>query len=111
MFNTFFNYQNIYSQGKNKVSLRNLSMVLRQEVSSTTEQKIKNIQQGVEYAREAVSLDPTDGTSWAILGNAYLSSFFMIAQNPSILKLCMSAYGQAVSFFFMLIAQFLYENK
>ncbi|XP_058789321.1 tetratricopeptide repeat protein 5-like [Phymastichus coffea] len=81
--------------GKNKVSLRNLSMVLRQEVASTKEQKIKNIQQGVEYAREAVSLDPSDGISWSILGNAYLSSFFTIAQNPSILRLCMSAYLQA----------------
>ncbi|OXU21450.1 hypothetical protein TSAR_000589 [Trichomalopsis sarcophagae] len=81
--------------GKNKVSLRNLSMVLRQEAALTSEQKIKNVQQGVEYAKDAVSLDPSDGTSWAILGNAYLSSFFTIAQNPSILRLCMSAYGQA----------------
>ncbi|XP_014231039.1 tetratricopeptide repeat protein 5-like [Trichogramma pretiosum] len=81
--------------GKNKVSLRNLSMVLRQESTTTQEQKIQNIQQGVEYAREAVGLDPTDGISWSILGNAYLSSFFTISQNPSILRLCMSAYIQA----------------
>lgn len=72
-------------------------MVLRQEAALTSEQKIKNVQQGVEYAKDAVSLDPSDGTSWAILGNAYLSSFFTIAQNPSILRLCMSAYRQAVS--------------
>ena len=71
-------------------------MVLRQETTSTQEQKTKNIEQGVEYAKEAVGLDPSDGTSWAILGNAYLSSYFTIAQNPSILRLCMSAYGQAV---------------
>lgn len=79
------------------MSLRNLSMVLRQEVALTLEEKIKNIQQGVEYAKEAVSLDPSDGTSWAILGNAYLSSYFTVAQNPAILRLCMAAYGQAVS--------------
>lgn len=87
----------LFVQGKNKVSLRNLSMVLRQEPTSTTEQRAQNIQQGVEYAKDSVSLDTTDGTSWAILGNAYLSSFFTLAQSPNTLRLCMSAYAQAVS--------------
>ncbi|XP_033217459.1 tetratricopeptide repeat protein 5-like [Belonocnema kinseyi] len=81
--------------GRNKVSLRNLSMVLRQEPSATQEQRIQNVQQGVEHAKEAVSLDTSDGTSWAILGNAHLSSFFTIQQNPATLRLCMSAYAQA----------------
>ncbi|XP_043479713.1 tetratricopeptide repeat protein 5-like [Leptopilina heterotoma] len=80
--------------GRNKVSLRNLSMVLRQE-PATQEQRIKNVQQGVEHAKDAVSLDTSDGTSWAILGNAYLSSFFTVQQNPATLRLCMSAYNQA----------------
>lgn len=73
-------------------------MVLRQEPVSNAEQRIQNIQQGMEYAKEAVSLDTTDGTSWVILGNAYLSSFFTIAQNPTTLRFCMSAYTQAVSY-------------
>lgn len=71
-------------------------MVLRQEPSATQEQRIQNAQQGVEHAKEAVSLDTCDGTSWAILGNAYLSSFFTVQQNPATLRLCMSAYAQAV---------------
>ena len=71
-------------------------MLLRQEPTITPEQRIQNVQQGVEYAKEAVSLDTSDGTSWAILGNAYLSSFFTIKQNPTTLRLCMSAYAQAV---------------
>lgn len=73
-------------------------MVLRQEPVPDAEQRIQNIQKGVEYAKEAVSLDTSDGISWAILGNAYLSSFFTIAQNPATLRLCMSAYVQAVSY-------------
>ncbi|OAD62374.1 Tetratricopeptide repeat protein 5 [Eufriesea mexicana] len=81
--------------GRNKISLRNLSMVFRQEPVLNAEQRIQNIQKGVEYAKEAVSLDTTDGISWAILGNAYLSSFFTVAQNPATLRLCMSAYAQA----------------
>lgn len=72
-------------------------MVLRQEQTSTVEQRIKNIQEGVEYAKEAVKFDTTDGVSWAILGNAYLSSFFTEAQSPTTLRLCMSAYMQAVN--------------
>ncbi|XP_024893032.1 tetratricopeptide repeat protein 5-like [Temnothorax curvispinosus] len=80
---------------RNKASLRNLSMVFRQEPTSSDEERIKNIQQGVEYAKEAVSLDTTDGYSWAVLGTAYLSSFFTVAQSPSMLRLCMSAYMQA----------------
>lgn len=72
-------------------------MVLRQEQASSVEQRTANIQQGVEHAKEAVSLDTTDGISWAILGNAYLSSFFAVAQSPTTLRLCMSAYMQAVS--------------
>lgn len=71
-------------------------MVLRQEQMLSMEERIRNIQQGVEYAKEAVSLDTTDGTSWTILGNAYLSSFFTVMQSPTTLRLCMSAYIQAV---------------
>ncbi|XP_008558120.1 tetratricopeptide repeat protein 5 isoform X1 [Microplitis demolitor] len=81
--------------GRNKTSLRNLSMVLRQESVDNHRQKIDNIRQGVEYAKEAVALDTMDGQSWTILGNAYLASFFTISQNPATLRLCMSAYLQA----------------
>lgn len=81
--------------GKNKTSLRNLSMVLRQVPANTHKQKVNNVMQGVEYAKEAVSMDTTDGTSWTILGNAYLSLFFTVTENPATLKLCMSAYAQA----------------
>lgn len=83
------------SQGKNKISLRNMSMVLRQQSVKTSEERLKNIEEGVQCAHEAVQLDPNDGQSWAILGNAYLSSYFNISQNPKVLKQCMSAYSQA----------------
>ncbi|KAG8035302.1 hypothetical protein G9C98_006748 [Cotesia typhae] len=54
--------------GRNKTSLRNLSMVLRQEAVNNHRQKVDNIRQGVEYAKEAVALDTMDGQSWTILG-------------------------------------------
>lgn len=80
---------------RNKVSLRNLSMVLRQEQAKSAKQRTENIEKGVAYAKEAVQLDPNDGVSWAVLGNAYLSSFFTLSKNPQLLKSCMSAYQQA----------------
>lgn len=72
-------------------------MLARQEQASNKEQKIKSIEEGVTLAKEAVQLDPQDGLSWAVLGNAHLSSFFVISQNPKTLKQCISAYTQAVS--------------
>ena len=50
-------------QSKNKVSLRNLSMVLRQ-LSGPPVEKVKLIEESIERAKEAVQLDLTDGTSW-----------------------------------------------
>ncbi|XP_068083092.1 tetratricopeptide repeat protein 5 [Anabrus simplex] len=80
---------------RNKESLRNLSMVLRQQPAKSSEERIKNVEEGLLHAKEAVQLDTNDGVSWSVLGNAYLSSFFTISQNPKTLKLCMSAYTQA----------------
>ncbi|KAJ8927962.1 hypothetical protein NQ314_019487 [Rhamnusium bicolor] len=88
-------FEGALKEKKNKFSLRNLSMLSRQEASKSREERVKNIEKGLNYAKEAVQLDPQDGLSWAILGNAHLSSFFGIQQNPKILKQCLSAYSQA----------------
>ena len=63
---------------KNKVSLRNLSMALRQVTATSSEEKISNVEQGLVKGKEAVSMDTTDGQSWSLLGNAYLSHFFQV---------------------------------
>lgn len=72
-------------------------MIARQEVSKKTEDRINNIEKGLSLAKDAVQLDPHDGLSWSVLGNAHLSSFFGISQNPKTLKQGLSAYAQAVS--------------
>lgn len=84
-------------QSKNKVSLRSLSMVLRQlpvEGKDDTEQG-KRVLESVDMARQAVQLDVTDGTSWYILGNAYISLFFTCGQKPQMSQQALSAYAQA----------------
>lgn len=48
---------------KNKISLRNLSMVLRQ-LNVSAEERVKNVEDSVEKAKEAVQMDIKDGQSW-----------------------------------------------
>jgi tetratricopeptide (TPR) repeat protein len=78
----------------NKESLRNLSMVLRQIGKDQTKRQA-NIKESLEKAKEAVTLDVTDGTSWMVLGNAYLAVYFTVEQDPKLLQQANSAYVQA----------------
>lgn len=82
------------NHAKNKESLRNLSMVLRQ-IGKDQNEKVENIKMSVEKAKEAVQCDVKDGMSWYVLGNAYLSFFFCGSQSPQLIKQCMTAYSQA----------------
>ncbi|XP_032400149.1 tetratricopeptide repeat protein 5 [Etheostoma spectabile] len=83
-------------QSKNKVSLRNLSMVLRQlPPADSNVHHGKQVMESVDMARQAVQLDVTDGTSWYILGNAYVSLFFTCGQNPQLSQQALTAYAQS----------------
>ncbi|KAM4536862.1 tetratricopeptide repeat protein 5 [Odontesthes bonariensis] len=82
-------------QKKNKVSLRNLSMVLRQLPAASSDLHGKQVLESVDMARQAVQLDVTDGTSWHILGNAYVSLFFTCGQNPQFSQQALSAYAKS----------------
>ncbi|XP_061664901.1 tetratricopeptide repeat protein 5 isoform X2 [Syngnathoides biaculeatus] len=82
-------------QSKNKVSLRNMSMVLRQLPAADADAHNKQVLESVEVARQAVQLDLTDGTSWYILGNAYVSLFFSCGQKPQLSTQALSAFAQA----------------
>lgn len=78
----------------NKVSLRNISMVLRQ-IQCSKDKKQANVLESVKKAKDAVNLDVSDGVSWMILGNAYLTAFFTLGQDPKLLRQCLAAYQQA----------------
>lgn len=79
------------------MSLRNLSVVLRKEHVKTKDEMINNVDLGLKYAQEALELDPNDGTSWYIMGNAFISSFFTIKQSAKTLMQAMDAYNRAVN--------------
>lgn len=53
----------IFFQSKNKISLRNLSMVLRQ-IGGNPSERAKLVEESVDKAKEAVQMDIQDGTSW-----------------------------------------------
>ncbi|KAI9136551.1 hypothetical protein BKA69DRAFT_1178831 [Paraphysoderma sedebokerense] len=84
------------AQRRNKVSLRQLSMVMRQ-IGQNTEQRLQNIQQSVELCKEAVKMDVKDGISWLILGTSYLKLFFSVTQDQKDLMRALNAYGLAES--------------
>ncbi|KAF5925617.1 hypothetical protein HPG69_002064 [Diceros bicornis minor] len=80
---------------KNKVSLQNLSMVLRQLRTDAGDEHARHVMDSVRQAKLAVQMDIHDGRSWYILGNAYLSLYFNTGQNPKISQQALSAYAQA----------------
>ncbi|XP_026544363.1 tetratricopeptide repeat protein 5 [Notechis scutatus] len=80
---------------KNKGSLQNLSMVLRQLHTTSPDEHVQNVMDSVRQAKLAVQMDVHDGRSWYVLGNAYLSLFFNTGQNPKISQQALSAYAQA----------------
>ncbi|XP_058149824.1 tetratricopeptide repeat protein 5 isoform X2 [Dasypus novemcinctus] len=80
---------------KNKVSLQNLSMVLRQLRTDSGDEHSHHVMDSVRQAKLAVQMDVHDGRSWYILGNAYLSLYFSTGQNPKISQQALSAYAQA----------------
>lgn len=79
---------------KDKVSLRNLSMITR-SMGSCVEEKYEKIQCSFDMAKEAVKMDLNDGLSWLTLGNAYIARYFITRQNPELMKQALSAFSKA----------------
>ena len=78
-------FEGALKRNKNKESLRSLSMVLRQIKPTQPGDQHKNVLESVEHAKAAVELDTKDGRSWYILGNAYLSLFFVSEQHSKVI--------------------------
>ena len=81
-------------QLRNKVSLRNLSIVMRQ-LKAEGEERKKLSFDALNLAKEAVQMDPGDGKSWLILGNAYFSVAFYSTHSDGYIHKALTAYGQA----------------
>lgn len=64
------------SKGRNKRILCQLSM-LERRMTQGTENEVELVEESIQHAREAITLDVKDGNSWYNLGNACLTSFFV----------------------------------
>ncbi|KAJ7943058.1 Tetratricopeptide repeat protein 5 [Quillaja saponaria] len=64
------------SKGPNKSILCQLSM-LERKMAQGTENQAELVEESIQHAKEAITLDVKDGNSWYNLGNAWLTSFFV----------------------------------
>ncbi|XP_031285261.1 tetratricopeptide repeat protein 5-like isoform X1 [Pistacia vera] len=64
------------SKGPNKKILCQLSM-LERSMAQGSENQIEIVEESIQHAKEAITLDVKDGNSWYNLGNACLTSFFV----------------------------------
>lgn len=80
---------------KNKFSLQHKSMLLRSIQTSTEVERLNNISESLDIAKEAIKLDLEDGHSWFVLGNAFLALFFAKMETVEHLKQALKAYKKA----------------
>ncbi|XP_057962730.1 uncharacterized protein LOC131154169 isoform X2 [Malania oleifera] len=64
------------SKGPNKKILCQLSM-LKRKMAQGTDNQAEIVDESIQHAKEAITLDVQDGNSWYNLGNACLTSFFV----------------------------------
>ncbi|KAF3432235.1 hypothetical protein FNV43_RR26974 [Rhamnella rubrinervis] len=83
------------SKGPDKKILCQLSM-LERKMAQGTENEAELVEESIQHAKEAVTLDVKDGNSWYNLGNACLTSFFVTgAWDHSKLLQSLKAYQNA----------------
>ncbi|KAL5761121.1 hypothetical protein ACOSP7_019621 [Xanthoceras sorbifolium] len=83
------------SKGPNKKILCQLSM-LERSMAQGAENRAEIVEESIQHAKEAITLDVKDGNSWYNLGNACLTSFFVTgAWDHSKLQQSLKAYQNA----------------
>ncbi|KAK8467381.1 hypothetical protein PHAVU_007G035400 [Phaseolus vulgaris] len=84
-------------KGPNKKILCQLSM-LKRKMSQGVENQAELVEESIQHAKEAITLDVKDGSSWYNLGNACLTSFFVTgAWDHTKLLHSLKAYQNAVN--------------
>lgn len=88
-------YQSAYNlDPRHKECLRCMSVVLRSLKGE--KDRFENLKRSLDLAKEAVEVDMTDGSSWTILGNAYLIMYcYSPTQDMSLLRQSKISYTRA----------------
>eukprot|EP00340_Litonotus_pictus_P000911 CAMPEP_0170528620 /NCGR_PEP_ID=MMETSP0209-20121228/14147_1 /TAXON_ID=665100 ORGANISM="Litonotus pictus, Strain P1" /NCGR_SAMPLE_ID=MMETSP0209 /ASSEMBLY_ACC=CAM_ASM_000301 /LENGTH=278 /DNA_ID=CAMNT_0010819985 /DNA_START=34 /DNA_END=871 /DNA_ORIENTATION=- len=90
----YFN-QALQINGKDKSTLRNLSMILRAKKEEDFSEKINISTESVKLAKSAVDLDIKDSDSWYILGNAYFHNAFLNKNQYEDLQKAVNSYNMS----------------
>ncbi|KAJ3129383.1 hypothetical protein HK098_001484 [Nowakowskiella sp. JEL0407] len=90
-------FQSALIEKRNKTSLRNLAMIVRQ-CGSSPEEIRNNIQKSIALCKEAIQCDMEDSRSWYGLGTSYLKLYFNATRNSKDLVTALTAYNRAESF-------------
>lgn len=80
---------------KNKIALRNLSMIIRVKKSEDNEEKISKAKESLEFAKSAVDIDFKDSESWYIFGNAYFHYAFSTKEQYESLQKAVNCYNMS----------------
>jgi tetratricopeptide (TPR) repeat protein len=62
---------------------------------ASEEEKPAVVGESLNLAKQAVTLDLSDGYSWYVLGNAHLTNFFTNAKSIDELEMALKAYNQS----------------
>eukprot|EP00049_Salpingoeca_infusionum_P002009 m.52838 g.52838 ORF g.52838 m.52838 type:complete len:416 (+) comp11339_c0_seq3:511-1758(+) len=90
-----FEHVQLASQYKDVDSLHHLSMLLRQKRVKGKSEQLEAVRTSIDKAKEAIKLDISNGHSWFVLGNAYLTLFFGFTQDQAHLQQALKAYKRA----------------
>jgi hypothetical protein len=77
----------------NKEALRSMAMIIRHQSPDNPVRK-EQIEESLELVKRAIAVDTSDGSTWTVLGNTYLSLFFNVSLSPDVLRKAMSAYSK-----------------
>eukprot|EP01147_Barroeca_monosierra_P010684 gene10684-2783_t len=81
---------------ENAESLRNLSMIVRQQPFQTKADRLRQIESSIKLAKQALALDYSCGRSWFVMGNAYLTHFFTFSRQNTTLQQALKAFNRAL---------------
>ncbi|XP_014276781.1 tetratricopeptide repeat protein 5 [Halyomorpha halys] len=89
-------FEKALEKSVNKVSLRNLSAVTRNQCQTMKpNDKMDVLNTALCQAKKALNLDITDGYSWIALGNSYMSVFFNSPLQRQYILQAIACYSQA----------------
>lgn len=84
------------NHGETPEALQDLSMIVRQ-IKIKGESPSVSIDESINYAKKAITMNVNDHKSWYILGNAHYMRFFTVSQDVGDLKKSLTAYARSES--------------